>query len=323
VSRSVAKTQADPTKWSSGPGALRLQKPDWVFFAGEVRPWDEAVLHVSTEAVVRGLNVFEGLKGYWQQDGGFGFVQLERHYTRLKQSAGLLYIPVSFSYDEFESACFELTHALRTPDNDLYIRATLFVVEGHYGANTRADLVLTGYQQEKEPPAPISMGVSTWRRAPDVAMPPRIKTGVNYQVARLARIEGRSRGYEDMILLNEYGRVAESTAACVLMVRDGRVCTPPPSEGAMESITADALTEIGDSLGIEFERRPIERTELYLADELALTGTLTEVTFVPSLDERVYPSETPVLTKLARRYRDAVTGVEPHPAVHLAMVPAG
>ena len=109
--------------------------------------------------------------------------------------------------------------------------------------------MLTGYQQEKEPPPPITMGVSTWRRAPDVAMPPRIKTGVNYQVARLARIEGRSRGYEDMILLNEYGRVAESTAACVLMVRDGRVCTPPASEGAMESITADVLAEIGDPPG--------------------------------------------------------------------------
>ena len=321
MSKSVASTHADPTKWSSGPGSLRLQKPDWVFFAGEVRPWDEAVLHVSTEAVVRGLNVFEGLKGYWQQDGGFGFVHLGRHYARLNQSASLLYIPVSFSYDEFESACFELTKALRTPDKDLYIRATLFVVEGHYGANTRADLVLTGYQQEKEPPPPITMGVSTWRRAPDLAMPPRIKTGANYQVARLARIEGRSRGFEDMILLNEYGRVAESTAACVLMVRDGRVCTPPASEGAMESITADVLAEIGASLAIEFVRRPIERTELYVADELGLTGTLTEITLVPSLDERPFPAETPVLSKLAERYRDAVTGTEPHPAVELAMVP--
>jgi branched-chain amino acid aminotransferase len=317
----VAQVDADPTKWSTGLGSLRLQKPDWVFFSGEVRPWEEAVLHVSTEAVVRGLNVFEGLKGYWQEDGGFGFVHLRRHYVRLVRSASLLYIPVTFSYEEFEGACFELTKALYRPDKDLYVRATLFVVEGHYGANTRADLVLTGYQQEKEPPAPIAMGVSTWRRAPDVAMPPRIKTGANYQVARLARIEGRSRGYEDMILLNEYGRVAESTAACVLIVRAGHVCTPPASEGAMESITADVLTEVGASLGIEFVRRPIERTELYVADELGLTGTLTEITLVPALDDRPYPAETPVLSKLAGRYRDAVTGAEPHPAVELAMVP--
>jgi branched-chain amino acid aminotransferase len=140
-------------------------------------------------------------------------------------------------------------------------------------------------------------------------------------VARLARIEGRSRGYEDMILLNEHGRVAESTAACVLMVRDGLVCTPPPSEGAMESITAEVLTGIGVSLGIDFVRRPIERTELYIADELGLTGTLTEITVVPALDERPFPAESPVLSKLAERYRDAVTGADPHSAVELAMVP--
>jgi branched-chain amino acid aminotransferase len=319
----VARAQADPTKWSTGLGSLRLQKPDWVFFSGEVRPWDEAVLHVSTEAVVRGLNVFEGLKGYWQKDERFGFVHLQRHYLRLTRSASLLYIPVTFSYEEFERACFDLTRALFRPDKDLYIRATLFVVEGHYGANTRADLVLTGYQQEKEASPPITMGVSTWRRAPDVAMPPRIKTGVNYQVARLARIEGRGRGYEDMILLNEYGRVAESTAACLLIVRDGRVCTPLPSEGAMESITADVLAEIATSLGIEFMRRPVDRTELYIADELGLAGTLTEITLVQALDDRPLPTQAPLLSALAKRYRDAVTGVESHPAVELSILPQG
>src|SRR5436309_4048530 len=198
---------------------------------------------------------------------------------------------------------------------DIYVRVTDIVVEGHYDAGTRADLVLSGYLQEKERTLQIAMGVSTWRRAPDVAMPPRIKTGANYQVARLARIEGRSRGYEDMILLNEYGRVAESTAACVLMVREGRVYSPPPSEGAMESITADVLTEIGASLGIELSRRPIERTELYIADELGLTGTLTEITLVPSLDDRLFPAETPVLSTVVRRYRAALSGVDRHPAV--------
>jgi branched-chain amino acid aminotransferase len=318
----VLKVDADPTKWSTGPGSPRLQKPDWVFFAGEVRPWEDAVLHVSAEAVVRGLNVFEGLKGYWQEDGRFGFVHLERHYARLCRSASLLYIPVTFSYDEFESACFDLTRALYQPEKDFYIRATLFVVEGHYGEGTKSDLVLTGYLQEKAPPEPIAMGVSTWRRAPDLAMPPRIKTGANYQVARLARIEGRSRGYEDMILLNESGRVAESTGACVLVVRDGKVHTPPSSEGVLESITLDVLCDLGDSLDTEVVVRPIERSELYIADEVGLTGTLVEVTQILSIDDRPLPDETPLLSSLGNRYRNAVKGVDPHPAVELAMVPA-
>ncbi len=195
------------------------------------------------------------------------------------------------------------------------------MVEGHYGEGTRADLVLTGYQQDKEPPAPITIGVSTWRRAPDVAMPARIKTGMNYQVARLARIEGRTRGYEDMILLNGSDRVAESTGACVLMVRSGSVHTPPPSEGALESITLDVFFELGASLGVEFVRRPIERSELYIADELGVTGTLSEITLVREIDDRALPEQTPLLSKLARRYRDSVRGVDPHPAVELAMLP--
>ena len=320
----TARTHADPREWSTGnaPDSLRLQKPDWVFFGGEVRPWEDAVLHVSSEAVVRGLNVFEGLKGYWQKGGRFGFVHLERHYTRLGRSARLLHIQMPVTYDEFKRACFELTRALYKPTSDLYVRATLFVVEGHYGAGTVADLVLTGYQQDKDPPAPIDLGVSTWRRPADVAMPVRIKTGSNYQVARLARIEGRSRGYEDMILLNESGRVAESTGACVLLVRDGRVSTPPASEGALESITVDVVSELAASLDVEVTRRPIERSELYIADELGLAGTLSEITLVRSLDEVTLKEERPILRTVAQRYRDAVTGVQPHPAAEMAMVPA-
>jgi branched-chain amino acid aminotransferase len=319
----VARTHADPREWSTGngPDSLRLQKPDWVFFGGEVRRWEDAVLHVSSEAVVRGLNVFEGLKGYWQEDGRFGFVHLERHYARLSRSARLLHIEVPVTYEEFERACFRLTRALYRPDKDLYLRATLFVIEGHYGEGTVADLVLTGYQQDKDPPAPIDMGVSTWRRPSDVAMPTRIKTGSNYQVARLARIEGRSRGYKDMILLNQSGRVAESTGACVLLVRDGHVSTPPAAEGALESITVDVVAELAASLAIEVTRRPIERSELYIADELGLAGTLSEITMVRSVDDVALGEEWPILRTLAQRYRDAVMGIDAHPAAEIAMVP--
>src|ERR1044071_493128 len=118
---------SDPRQW--GVASLTLQRPEHVFFDGRVRPWEEAVLHVSTEAVVRGLNVFEGLKGYWQQGDEFGFRSLRRHYERMNRSARLLHIPVEFSYEEFLEACFALARAELSPENDLYIRATLFVVE--------------------------------------------------------------------------------------------------------------------------------------------------------------------------------------------------
>ena len=92
---------------------VQLQKPQWVYFAGKIRPWDEAVLHISSEAVTRGLNVFEGLKGYWQQDGvNFGIVAMPRHFARLQRSARLLHIPCPVNYDQFESACHDLIRSL-------------------------------------------------------------------------------------------------------------------------------------------------------------------------------------------------------------------
>jgi branched-chain amino acid aminotransferase len=304
-------------------GEIKLQRPEWVYFDGRVRPWEEAVFHVSSEAVVRGLNVFEGLKAYWSPDGALGFIQLRDHHARLARSARLLHIPFDHDYDSFEGACFEIARALGDPHNELYVRATLFAVEGHYGHHTISDLVLTAYQQPRGAPEPIRMGVSTWRRSRDVSLPARIKTSTNYQVARLARIEGRSRGYADMFLLNDEGRVAESTGACVLLVRDGTVVTPPPHEGALESITARLLDQIARSLDIPFEYRPIERTELYIAHELALCGTLTEVTIVEAVDDMELPKEKPVIDALLRRYMDAVTLADPHPAVEHSLIRPG
>src|SRR3954454_179702 len=91
---------------------ITLQKPPFVYFQGAIRPWDEAVLHISTEAVTRGLNVFEGVKGYWQPDGSFGIVALEQHWARLKRSARLLHIPFDMSHAEFEEACHLLARHL-------------------------------------------------------------------------------------------------------------------------------------------------------------------------------------------------------------------
>ena len=272
------------------------------------------MLHVSTEAVVRGLNVFEGLKGYWQESGELAFRTLRSHYERMNRSARLLHIPVDFSYDDFVAACTALSEAELTVDNDLYIRATLLVVEGHYGEGTVADLVLTAYQQKKDPPKAITVGTSTWQRNADLQLPTRIKTSANYMIARLARIEGKSRGYEDMIVLNRSGRVAEGISACLLMVRDGVIATPPPSEGAVESITLRIITELARDEGIQVVQRPVDRSELYIAEELALTGTLTEITPISSIDEMELPADSPVLDRLKARYRAAVKGSDPHPS---------
>jgi branched-chain amino acid aminotransferase len=300
--------------------APKLQKPAFLYFDGELRPWDEAVLHISTEAVTRGLNVFEGLKGYWQPDGSFGILALRRHWERLRRSAQLLYIPFDMPFAEFESACHMLVRQLYKPGTNMWVRATLFVVEGHWGEGTRSDLVLTAYHTGKSPPASVDVGVSTWQRATDLSLPYRIKTSTNYQVARLGKIEGRQRGYEEMILLNNHGRVAESLGCCVLMVRDGVVVTPPTWEGALESITVDLIEGICATLGVGFQRRPIDRTELLVADELALVGTLTEITLIRSLDGHTVPGSA-ILSSIQHRYLAAAFGVESHPGFDISARP--
>ena len=292
-----------------------------MFFNGKIRPWEDAVLHISTEAVNRGLNVFEGLKGYWQYDGSrIGLVALPRHFTRLQRSARLLHIPCPINYHEFESACHELVKVLSQPDKDMWIRATLFVIEGHWGEGTVADLFLTGYQQDKRLPASIDIGVSTWQRASDNVLSPRIKTSANYNVARLARIEGRERGFSDMVLLNQWGRVAEATGSCLLLVREGQVITPPASEGRLESITVQIVASICSSLGIHFVERAIDRTELYIADEIRLVGTLAEIVPVRRIDHYILPERSPVLDEVAKRFWAAVRGIQPHEAIDLSFL---
>lgn len=299
---------------------MKLQRPEFVYIGGQRRTWDAATLHVGCEAVTRGLSVFEGIKGYRQPDGSLAILMLRRHYDRLRRSARLLHIPCDATFEAYEHAIADLVGALLQPDREMWLRTTLFVTEGHWGEGTVSDLVITGYQADTSPPEPIDIGVSTWRRAEDVALPARAKTGTNYQVARLARIEGRAAGYHDMILLNHSGRVAEATGAGILMVRDGVVCTPPGTEGTLESITVDLVEALARSLGITFVRRPIDRTELLVADELAICGTLAEIVPARSIEGHALPEGAPVLSALQHRYFAAVRGIDPHPAFELTRV---
>ncbi len=299
---------------------MKLQEPKYVYMGGKLRLWHEATLHVGCEAVTRSVNVFEGVKGYWQPNGPFGIVQLRRHYERLCRSARLLHIPYDSSLDKYTAAIAELANALLEPDRDMWFRTTLFAVEGYWGENTVSDLVITAYHQDQRPPDPIDLGVSTWRRSPDVSLPARIKAGSNYQVARLARIEGRARGCQDMVLLNGSGRVAESTGSCIVMARKGIIYTPPATEGTLESITLDIVEALAHSMDIPFVRRPIDRTELLIADEIALCGTLAELILVKSVDGMPLDPQAPLLRSLQDRFFRAVRNVEPHSSVDLSVV---
>lgn len=300
------------------PAPHALQTPAFIYARGAVRPWNDAVLHVNTEAVRTGFHVFEGLKGFWQPGGGLGLVALAAHHARLRRSAQIMRMPFTISLGDYEAASHALIARLATPESNMWLRTTLFLVGGHWGQDDVTDLVIAGYQHPKGPAAAMPTGVTAWRRANDNALPARVKTGSNYLVARFSKIEGRDRGYREMILLNDAGRVAEFVGSALLMVRDGAIVTPPASEGAFESITAQIAEELARDAGIPFVRRPIERTELLVADEIASAGSLNDIVLVSSIDGLAL-GPAPILSSLQKRYLEAAAGVDPHPAVPLSI----
>lgn len=284
----------------------QLQHPPIACVNGRIVPYEGVRLHVSAEALTRALSVFEGLKGYWNRDSSvFALRSPRRHYQRLVRSATLLHIPVDFNYSQYADACLDLARSLLTPHQDMWFRTTLYVVEGHWGVGTRADLVVTAFHQSKDPAPPMSLGISTWRRSSDAQLPYRIKASANYVMARQARIEANSQGYDDAVLLNEAGRVSEATGACVVSLRDGIIVSPPAYEGALESITLETTERLCRVSRRPFERRPLDRTELLTSEEVAVVGTISELTPISQIDGVSYPTEG-VLADLRSEYLEVM-----------------
>jgi len=182
-------------------------------------------------------------------------------------------------------------------------------------------MVVTAYNQKKAQPEPIRIGVSSWQRSSDNALPYRVKTGANYEVGRLARIEGARLGYSDMILLNSAGRVSEATASCIVMVRDGIIYTPPHTDGSLESVTLEFVGEISRSLGYEFVCRPIDRTELLIADEVALVGSLAELVPVEEIDGFEIDPRGPILSAVRDKFFATVRGEDAELDAEFSFVP--
>lgn len=297
----------------------QLQTPRWASVDGQLVPYEDVKIHISAEALTRALSVFEGVKGYWNPDTTVFSVRSPRqHYDRLVRSASLFHIPVDVDYAEFLRRLGDLAGELLVPHRDLWFRPTLYVTEGHWGEGTHASLVITAFTQQKESSEPMRLGVSTWRRGSDVDLPTRVKSSANYVTARLARIEARRLGYDDAILLNREGRVAEATGACMVLGLDGGVVVPPSSEGALDSLTVRILEHLCVRDGIPFTRRPVDRTEVLSAQEVGIAGTISELTLVEEVDGFRFPVDG-LLSGLRASYLRLMRGEDVLP--ELEMVP--
>lgn len=282
--------------------------PSVLWFNGRVVDWADGNVHITSEVAVRGATVFEGLRSYWHASCGRHFIlDLEAHLDRLRQSATILRFPDVWSLNVISDGIKSLVRSLRYEEN-LYVRVALYIDHPSYGFRER-DTQVGAYAVAY--PVPRSEGCehgircrfSSWRRAPDAVAPPRAKSGAFYQMFRLPRIEAEETGYDDFILMNMHGTVAEASGASVFVVRNGTVSTPPLTADILEGITRRRVMELlSADLGLSVTAREIDRTELYVADEVFLAGTLTEIQPVVEIDGYVIGDGT--VGRITSRCRD-------------------
>jgi branched-chain amino acid aminotransferase len=259
---------------------------------GKIIPWDQCVVHGRSAGGFMGSNVFEGVRAYWSAREAELFVfKHAEHLERLGRSMKTVRLAVPFSLREIGQGALDLLRANGFREDAHFVPVAFFGMGAH-NFNTLGPTVDDGVYITAVPwpqPGALRDGVaacmSSWRRISDDSVPPRLKAGANYQNSRLVQTEATVNGYHTAIILNHRGTVAEGPGACVMMVRDGKLITPPVTAGILESITRATLMDLAASeLGVEVVEREVDRTELYVADEVFMCGSGLEVLPITSID---------------------------------------
>jgi branched-chain amino acid aminotransferase len=277
-------------------------------------PFEAARIHPLALGVAYGVAVFEGLRAYRHpQTGRFSVFRLEDHLARLGQGMKVLRLADPPPLATLRDAVLEVVR-LNAPDDDAYIRLQVHI-EGLGTMATTGPVGWIAAAMPRERSATFATGlsacVSSWTRISDNAMPPRVKASANYHAGRLATLQARADGYDSAILLTARGKVSEAAAACLFLLRDGVLVTPGRGSDILESVTRATVLTLAAELGIPCEEREVDRTELYVADEVFLCGTGQELVPVTSVDRLPVGDGTPgpVTMRLQRAYEAMVRGL--------------
>lgn len=280
---------------------------------GRAMPFAEARIHPLALGVAFGIAVFEGLRAYRHPTtGAFAVFRLAEHLARLGQGMKVLRLADPPSRQTLHAAVLEVVR-LNAPDDDAYIRLQV-QIEGQGMMATTGPVGWIAAALPRERSGKFATGlaaqVSSWTRLADNAMPPRIKASANYHAARLATLQARADGYDSAILLTARGKVSEAAAACLFLVRDGVLATPHRGSDILESITRDSVITLARELSIPVEEREVDRSELYLADEVFLCGTGQELVPVTSVDRLQVGAGAPgaITRRLQAAYEAVVRG---------------
>ena len=270
---------------------VKNNQPEFVFFDGEIIPYKDANIHIMTPCVRYGTMVFEGIRGYWNDgDDEMYLFRLSDHSRRLMQSAKMLRMDYQLSEAYISEANIKLLKVLNYKE-DLHIRQMVFL-DGDGPLHAKGPVKMASVALPRGRKEGFDKGlhvsISSWTRISDAMMPPRIKAAANYQNGRLGAMQAKLDGYDTTIFLDGQGKVTEGPGACVFVVRGSKVVTPAVTNSILESITRDTLMQISaEQIGVEVIERDIDRTELYLADEIFFCGSGAEITPIVKVDHHL------------------------------------
>ncbi len=297
---------------------------------GELIPWEDAKIHVLTHGLHYGTGVFEGVRCYDTELGPAVFRNVD-HVERLFRSSQLYYMPVPFEREAIRRATLELV--ARNGLRACYIRPIVYRGYGQMGLNpleAPVDVSIAAwewgaYLGEAGKRDGIRAKVSSWRRISPDSLIPAAKASGQYLNSVLAKVESQKAGYEEAILLDEHGNVCEGTGENIYIVRDGEILTPPTNASILDGISRRSVIRIARDLGYRVTERNLARAELYLADEVFLTGTAAELTPVREIDDHPIGAGEPgpVTRHVQRVFDDALHGRDERYHAWLDPVPVG
>ncbi|MCI5969491.1 branched-chain amino acid transaminase [Helicobacter sp.] len=289
-----------------------------IWMDGKLIPWREAKVHILTHTLHYGNGVFEGARAY-KTGKGMAIFRLKEHTKRLLNSAKIVAIDVPYTQEELEKAQIEVLRDNAFSSN-AYLRPLIYLgygVMGVYHKKAPVNVAIAAwewgaYLGDEGLEKGICVKTSSFVRNSTKSLFGKAKATGNYLNSQMAKFEAIECGYEEALLLDDSGMVAEGSGECFFIVRDGVIITPP-SDSALESITQHSVITIAKDLGYQVERRNITRDEVYIADEAFFTGTAAEVTPIRELDARVIGNgkRGEITHQLQNAYFDVVQGRNP------------
>lgn len=287
-----------------------------VFFRGGYVPVREANVNVMTHALHYGTGVFEGIRGNWNaEQGAINIFRMREHYDRLLDGCKILMLDIPYTADDLCNITVELVER-NGHNTDIYIRPLAYKSE-ELVANLKLQDLASDFTLITVPfgnylgSDRLRCCTSSWRRVDDPMIPARIKACGIYVNSILAKTEATLSGFDEAILLNHDGHVSEGSGENIFMVKNGRLYTPALEDNVLGGITRDTVMQLAkNELGIDVDMRTIDRSELYLADEVFLTGTAAHLTPVVELDSRPIGDGQPgpISKEIQRMYFDIVVG---------------